>query len=158
MLPKRAAIQHYWPASSSAHIAGRRCRPFCINILPFSLHGFPAPFRRRFPALPLGGHRRVSHADGHAVFKVQQAKRKQKSRHRTDQPCLRFFWKVMLVGYVTAERICKNMLYSIVGIDYHKNRAVSTKSFENTLISAGCKKRQGKLWQKKERAGRRLSS
>ena len=48
-----------------------------------------------------------------------------------------------------SERICKNMLYSIVGIDYHKNRAVSTKSFENTLISAGCKKRQGKLWQKK---------
>ena len=34
-------------------------------------------------------------------------------------------------------------------IDYHKNRAVSTKSFENTLISAGCKKKQGKLWQKK---------
>ena len=46
------------------------------------------------------------------------------------------------------ERICKNMLYSIVGIDYHKNRAVSTKSFGNTLISAGCKKKQGKLWQK----------
>jgi len=42
-----------------------------INVLPFSLHGFPAPFRRRFPALPLGGHRRVSHADGHAVFKVR---------------------------------------------------------------------------------------
>ena len=35
-------------------------------------------------------------------------------------------------------------------MDYHKNRAVSTKSFENTLISAGCKKRQGKLWQKRE--------
>lgn len=140
MLPKRAAIQHYWPASSSAHIAGRRCRPFCINVLPFSLHGFPAPFRRRFPALPLGGHRRVSHADGHAVFKVQRAKRQQKSRHKTDQPCLRFFWKVMLVGYVTAERICKNMLYSIVGIDYHKNRAVSTKSFESTPLSAVCKK------------------
>ena len=47
-----------------------------------------------------------------------------------------------------SERICKNMLYSIVGIDYHKNRAVSTKSFGNTLISAGCKKKQGKLWQK----------
>ena len=30
-------------------------------------------------------------------------KRQQKSRHKTDQPCLRFFWKVMLVGYVTAE-------------------------------------------------------
>ena len=107
---------------------------------PFSLHGFPAPFRRRFPARPLAlsqfllravrslakigvlrqhfllaspvgavvsaafrGHRRVSHADGHAVFKVQRAKRQQKSRHKTDQPCLRFFWKVMLVGYVTAE-------------------------------------------------------
>ena len=107
------------------------------------------PLPAAFSGSPLRGHRRVSHADGHAVFKVQQAKRKQKSRHRTDQPCLRFFWKVMLVGYVTAERICKNMLYSIVGIDYHKNRAVSTKSFENTLISAGCKKRQGKLWQKK---------
>ena len=48
-----------------------------------------------------------------------------------------------------AERICKNMLYSIVGIDYHKNRAVSTKSFESTSLSAACKKRQGKLWQKK---------
>jgi hypothetical protein len=84
------------------------------------------PLPAAFSGSPLRGHRRVSHADGHAVFKVQQAKRKQKSRHRTDQPCLRFFWKVMLVGYVTAERICKNMLYSIVGIDYHKNRAVST--------------------------------
>ena len=39
------------------------------------------------------------------------------------------------------ERIRKNMLYSIVGIDYHKNRAVTTKSFENTLISAECKKK-----------------
>jgi len=34
---------------------------------------------------------------------VQRAKRQQKSRHKTDHPCLRFFWKVMLVGYVTAE-------------------------------------------------------
>lgn len=42
-------------------------------------------------------------SDGHAVFKVQRTKRQQKSRHKTDQPCLRFFWKVMLVGYVTAE-------------------------------------------------------
>ena len=98
------------------------------------------PLPAAFSGSPLRGHRRVSHADGHAVFKVQQAKRKQKSCHRTDQPCLRFFWKVMLVGYVTAERICKNMLYSIVGIDYHKNRAMSTKSFENTPLSAVCKK------------------
>ncbi|MFR1286064.1 MAG: zinc ribbon domain-containing protein [Subdoligranulum sp.] len=61
------------------------------------------PLPAAFSSSPLRGHRRVSHADGHAVFKVQQAKRKQKSRHKTDQPCLRFFWKVMLVGYVTAE-------------------------------------------------------
>ena len=106
------------------------------------------PLPAAFSGSPLRGHRRVFHADGHAVFKVQQAKRKQKSRHRTDHPCLRFFWKVMLVGYVTAERICKNMLYSIVGIDYHKNRSVSTKNFEDVLISAACKKKQGKLWQK----------
>ena len=64
----------------------------------------------------------------------------------------------MLVGYVTAEsqnvqsagseRICENMLYSIVGIDYHKNRALLTKSFDSALFSAACKKKQGKLWQK----------
>jgi len=40
------------------------------------------------------------------------------------------------------------MLYSIVGIDYHKNRVVSTKSFENAPLSAMCKKNQGELWQK----------
>ena len=42
---------------------GKRCgqidhifllRNWKINVLPFSLHGFPAPFRRRFPALPCG--------------------------------------------------------------------------------------------------------
>lgn len=74
-----------------------------INVLPFSLHGFPAPLPAAFSGSPSQGHRRVSHADGHVVFKVQRAKRQQKSRHKTDQPCLRFFWKVMLVGYVTAE-------------------------------------------------------
>ena len=60
------------------------------------------PLPAAFSGSPSQGHR-VSHADGHAVFKVQRAKRQQKSRHKTDQPCLRFFWKVMLVGYVTAE-------------------------------------------------------
>jgi hypothetical protein len=40
------------------------------------------------------------------------------------------------------------MLYSIVGIDYHKNRAVSTKSFESASLSAECEKTQVKLWQK----------
>ena len=33
-------------------------------------------------------------------------------------------------------------------MDYHKNRSVSTKNFEDVLISAACKKTQGKLWQK----------
>jgi len=45
------------------------------------------------------------------------------------------------------------MLYSIVGIDYHKSRAVSTKSFESALFSAACKKKQGKLWQKERGLG-----
>ena len=47
-----------------------------------------------------------------------------------------------------SERICKNMLYSIIKIGYHKNRVVSTKSFENTIFSAGRKKKRGKLLQK----------
>ena len=41
--------------------------------LPFSLHRFPAPFRRRFPALPWWGHRRVSHVDGRSVVKVRRS-------------------------------------------------------------------------------------
>ena len=71
------------------------CRSLYMDFLP--------PSGGVFRLSHWGGHRRVSHADGHAVFKVQRAKRQQKSRHKTDQPCLRFFWKVMLVGYVTAE-------------------------------------------------------
>ncbi len=95
----------------------------CMDFLPL-----PAAFS----GSPSQGHRRVSHADGHAVFKVhRQNGNKKASQNRP--ACLRFFWKVMLVGYVTAEsqdvqprrseRICKNMLYSIIGINYHKNRA-----------------------------------
>ena len=61
------------------------------------------PLPAAFSGSPLRGHRRVSHADGLSIFKVHRAKRQQKSRHKTDQLCLRFFWKVMLVGYVTAE-------------------------------------------------------
>jgi hypothetical protein len=45
------------------------------------------------------------------------------------------------------------MLYSIVGIDYHKSRAVSTKTFENTPLSAACKKKKWKLWQKERGLG-----
>ena len=71
-----------------------------VAVLPAWLS---SPLSAAFSGSPSQGHRRVSHADGHVVFKVQRAKRQQKSRHKTDQPCLRFFWKVMLVGYVTAE-------------------------------------------------------
>jgi len=45
------------------------------------------------------------------------------------------------------------MLYSIVGIDYHKSRAVSTKTFENTPLSAACKKKKWKPWQKERGLG-----
>ena len=44
-----------------------------------------------FSGSPSQDHRRVSHADGHAVFKVHRTKRQQKSRHKTDWSCLRFF-------------------------------------------------------------------
>ena len=69
-------------------------RDFCCRWL------FVLPGLRCCRGQVLRGHRRVSHADGHAVFEAQRAKRQQKSRHKTDQPCPRFFWKVMLVGYV----------------------------------------------------------
>ena len=69
-------------------------RDFCCHRL------FILPGLRCCRGQVLRGHRRVSHADGHAVFEAQRAKRQQKSRHKTDQPCPRFFWKVMLVGYV----------------------------------------------------------
>ena len=70
------------------------CRSPCTDFLPPSGGVFRLSLAGSSPCIPC---RRS------CGFKVQQAKRKQKSRHRTDQPCLRFFWKVMLVGYVTAE-------------------------------------------------------
>ena len=64
---------------------------------------FLPPFRRRFPALllrviagyPMQTVMRFSRCNGQNGNK--------KAVTKTDQPCLRFFWKVMLVGYVTAE-------------------------------------------------------
>ena len=59
-----------------------------------------------------GGVFRLSHLGVIAGYPMQTVMRfsrinrqngNKKSRHRTNQPCLRFFWKVMLVGYVTAE-------------------------------------------------------
>ena len=61
---------------------------------------------------PSGGVFRLSHLGVIAGYPMQTVMRfsrinrqngNKKSRHRTNQPCLRFFWKVMLVGYVTAE-------------------------------------------------------
>ena len=60
---------------------------------------------------PSGGVFRLSHLGVIAGYPMQTVMRfsrfnrqnGNKSRHKTDQPCLRFFWKVMLVGYVTAE-------------------------------------------------------
>ena len=61
---------------------------------------------------PSGGVFRLSHWGGIAGYPMQTVMRfsrsngqngNKKSRHKTNQPCLRFFWKVMLVGYVTAE-------------------------------------------------------
>jgi len=48
------------------------------------------PLPAAFSGSPLRGHRRVSHADGHAVFKVQQAKRKQKAVTEQTSPAFTF--------------------------------------------------------------------
>ena len=91
----RKTICSFWAHRFSPQLGNQR-----PAILPAWLS---CPLPAAFSGSPSQGHRLVSHADGHAVFKVQRAKRQQKSRHKTDHPCLRFFWKVMLVGYVTAE-------------------------------------------------------
>ena len=61
---------------------------------------------------PSGGVFRLSHLGVMAGYPMQTVmlfsrcngqNGNKKSRHKTDQPRLRFFWKVMLVGYVTAE-------------------------------------------------------
>ena len=58
------------------------------------------PLPAAFFGSPSQGHRRVSHADGHAVFKVQRAKRQQKkpSQNRPAPPSL------FLEGH--ASRLC----------------------------------------------------
>ena len=119
MLPKRAAIQHYWPASSSAHIAGEdvglfastSCRSPCMDFLPLpaAFSGSPCGVIAVYPMQTVMRFSRCNRQNGNKKAVTKQT-----------SPAFAFFWKVMLVGYVTAERICKNMLYSIVGIDYHK--------------------------------------
>ena len=86
-------------------------RPFCVSIKDHLItlislrHGwkmvnlhFPAvlpawlscPLPAAFSGSPSGGHRRVSHADGHAVFKVQRAKRQQKAVTKQTSPAFAF--------------------------------------------------------------------
>ena len=104
--------------------------------MPFSLHGFPAPFRRRFPALPYG-HGRVSHADGLSFFKVHCwfcNKKIATQQPEPDHP----FRDGLGSGSLCSDKKVKNLLRS----------TAQTRTFENTLISAACKKKQGKLWQK----------
>ncbi|WP_314873951.1 hypothetical protein [Stomatobaculum longum] len=90
---------------------GKRCahfehivflRNWEINVLPFSLHGFPAPFRRRFPALLL---RVIAWYPMQTVMRFSRCNGQNGNQKAVTKqpPCLRFFWKVMLVGYVTAE-------------------------------------------------------
>ena len=127
------------------------CRSPCMAFLPPSGGVFRLSFSGSSPGIPC---RRSCGFQG----PTGKTATKKPSQNRPALPslfleghasrlCKRL--KAKMFSPAGPERICKNMLYSIVGIDYHKNRAVSTKSFENTLISAGCKKRQGKLWQKK---------
>ena len=107
------------------------------------------------------GHCRVSHADGRSVVKVHRSEGNKKAATKQTGHAFAFSeglasrlcsdlksQKGELPSPAGTERISKICKYSIIGIDYHKNRVVSTKTFENTLLSAACKKRRGKLWQK----------
>ena len=162
---------------------------------PFSLHGFPAPFRRRFPALPCGviagypmqtvmrfsrcgagfGNKKSPHNNlnltipsGMALVRVcYVAIRKLKtcsgsfgSRAGTlskyvilncwnSLPQKSSYVNVNLSGRgpssCCARPFCR--LKAPLGLSLLRC-ASQTRTFENTLISAACKKTQGKLWQK----------
>ena len=120
---------------------------------PFSLHGFPAPFRRRFPALPCGV------IAGYPMQTVMRFSRcgagfgNKKSPHNNLNLTVPSGMALVRIRYVAIRKLktCSDSFgsragilskYVIlnVGIDYHKNRAMSTKSFENTPLSAVCKK------------------
>lgn len=130
--------------------------------VPFSLHGLPTPFQRRFPALPCGvmaGYPmqtviRFSRSDG---GKSGNKKSPQNKPNRTTpsgealiQVCYVAIRKLKTaLAVLSAERNhLRIMLYSIVGIDYHKIRAASTKTFSKVAVSAECRKTDQKLWWK----------
>lgn len=92
-----------------------------------------------FSGSPSQDHRRVSHADGHAVFKVRGWNGNKKVATKQTGHAFAFSeglasrlcsdlksQKGELPSPAGTERISKNMLYSIVEIDYHKIRGVST--------------------------------
>ena len=124
--------------------ASTSCRSPCMDFLPPSGGVFRLSLAGSSPCIPC---RRSCGFQG-ATGKTET---KKPSQNRPALPslfleghasrlCKRL--KAKMFSPAGPERICKNMLYSIVGIDYHKNRAVSTKSFENTSLSAVCKKKQ----------------
>ena len=126
------------------------CRSPCMAFLPPSGGVFRLSFSGSSPGIPC---RRSFGFQG----STSKTATKKPSQNRPALPSLFLEghasrlcngWKAKMFSPAGSERICKNMLYSIVGIDYHKNRVVSTKTFENTLLSAACKKKKGELWQK----------
>ena len=140
-----------WPHFPTATEEFAFCRSPCMDFLPPSGGVFRLSFSGSSPGI---SYRRSCGFQG----PTGKTATKKPSQNRPALPslfleghasrlCKRL--KAKMFSPAGPERICKNMLYSIVGIDYHKNRAVSTKSFENTPISAGCKKNRWKLWQKK---------
>ena len=129
--------------------------------MPFSLHGFPAPFRRRFPALLL----RVF-----AVYPMQTVMRlsrcgagfgNKKSPHNNLNLTIPSGMALVRVCYVAIRKskTCSGSFGSRAGTlsKYvilncwsrlpQKTSFVNKKS-ENTLLSAECKKMHQKLWQK----------
>ena len=121
------------------HLDLTKCRVMVTMVLPFSLNGVPAPFRRRFPAHPYGviaGYpmqtiMRFSKCEAGTATKKVATKQTGHAFAFSEGLASRLCsdlksQKGELPSPAGAERICKNMLYSIVGIDYHKNRAVST--------------------------------
>ena len=134
--------------------------------LPFSLHGFPAPFRRRFPALPLGGHRRVFHADGHSVLKVRCWFGNKKSPHNNLNLTIPSGMALVRVCYVAIRKLktCSGSFRSRAGtlskyvILNCWNRLPQESSYVNKKIwkyatFGGLQEKAVKTLAKRERAG-----
>ena len=125
---------------------------------PFSLHGFPAPFWRRFPA------RSCEVFAGYPMQTVFRFSRcgagsgNKKSPHNNRNLTIPSGMALVRVRYVAIRKskTCFGSFGSRAGTlskyvilncwnRLPQNRSVSTKNFEDVLISAACKKKQGKL-------------